>query len=112
MNLPGVIRQQEFKTEVMPPLVVIATVVAKNGSAEELRSELLKLVASTVQEDGCISYTLHQDNENPALFIFHETWESPGHLAKHIESGHYRAYADAAENLVAGKAVNRLTRIG
>lgn len=93
-------------------MVVIATVVAKNESAEQLRGELLKLVASTRQEDGCINYTLHQDNENPAVFMFHETWESPAHLASHIASGHYRAYAAAAESLVAGRSVNRLTRIG
>ncbi|NTW52528.1 MAG: antibiotic biosynthesis monooxygenase [Chlorobiaceae bacterium] len=96
----------------MSQLTVIATVVAEKESAEQLKSELLKLVAPTRQEEGCISYTLHQDNEDPAVFIFHETWQSPVHLERHIASEHYRAYASAAEGLIAGKAVNKLTLIG
>jgi len=96
----------------MSPLIVIATVVAKRESSQQLRNELLKLVAPTRQEEGCINYTLHQDNEDPAVFIFYETWQSPVHLEKHIASEHYRAYANAAESLIAGKAVNKTTLIG
>lgn len=95
----------------MSPLIVIAKVVANKESVEQLKSELLKLVAPTRQEEGCISYTLHQDNEDSSVFIFYETWQSLVHLERHIASDHYRAYASAAEGLIAWKAVNKMTRL-
>ncbi|HWR01111.1 MAG TPA: putative quinol monooxygenase [Chlorobaculum sp.] len=96
----------------MSPLIVIATVVANKESAQQLKGELLKLVAPTRKEEGCINYTLHQDNRDPAVFIFYETWKSAGHLEKHLASEHYRAYVRDAEGLIAGKAVNKLTLVG
>ena len=36
----------------------------------------LKLIDITRAEEGCINYDLHQDNENPAHFLFYENWKS------------------------------------
>jgi quinol monooxygenase YgiN len=96
----------------MSSLTVVAKVVAKKESVEELRSELLKLLAPTRSEEGCINYTLHQDNEDPVVFIFYETWASPAHLERHMASDHFRVYAKATEGLVADRAVHKLTEMG
>jgi quinol monooxygenase YgiN len=96
----------------MSPLIVIATVVAKKESVEQLKGELLKLVAPTRQEEGCISYTLQQDNEDPSVFIFYETWENLAYLEKHMASSHFCAYVKAAESLMAGKTVHKMSLIG
>jgi len=95
----------------MSRLTVVAKVVAKKESVESVKTELLKLVAPTRGEEGCIDYNLHQDNDRPALFIFHENWESAACLEKHMNSDHFKEYIRAVEGLIEEKTVHKMTRI-
>ena len=95
----------------MPKLTVVAKVVAKLDSVEAVKTELLKLIAPTKKEDGCIEYKLHQDKEYPAVFIFYETWESMDCLQKHTNTDHYKAYVRAVGDLIAEKIVHKMTQI-
>lgn len=95
----------------MANITVIAQVKVLQEAIETAKAELLALVPPTRKESGCIEYTLHQDNQNPALFIFYETWESSAALEKHIGSDHYKAYAKALDGLLVEKVVHKLTRI-
>jgi len=95
----------------MAELTVVATVVAKQEYLEEVKSELLKLVEPTRAEAGCIDYTLHQDRVDPAVFVFHETWESEACLEQHMNAPHFRAYISAVEGRIADKLVRRMDRI-
>jgi len=92
-------------------LTIVAKVTAKSDLAEAVKTELLKLIAPTRKEEGCIEYKLHQDNEEPALFIFYETWENMECLQKHIKTDHYIAYVQAVGDMLAEKIVNKMTRI-
>jgi quinol monooxygenase YgiN len=95
----------------MAKITVVARIVAKKGAVESVRCELLKLVAPTRGEDGCIEYRLHQDREDPAVFIFYENWESEACLTRHMESVHFIAYVCAVDGLLAEKTVHRMTMI-
>jgi quinol monooxygenase YgiN len=95
----------------MSKITVVAKIVAKKETVESVRSELLKLVAPTRKENGCINYALHQDNDDPAVFIFYETWENEACLAKHMESDHFKNYVSAVDGLLEGKNVNIMTLI-
>lgn len=95
----------------MPELTVVAKVVAKKGFVESVRSELLKLVVPTRKEDGCIEYRLHQDNDNPAVFVFYENWESTACLEKHMGSDHFKSYVSAIDGMIEAKVVHKLTGI-
>jgi quinol monooxygenase YgiN len=95
----------------MPKLNVVAKVVAKEDSVENVKDELLKLIAPTRKEDGCIAYNLHQDNEDPAVFIFYETWESPACLENHMNTDHFKSYVNAVGSLIEEKVVHKMTRI-
>ena len=46
----------------MAKVTVVAKVTAKAEAVEAVRGELLKMVAPTRAEDGCLEYRLHQDN--------------------------------------------------
>ena len=95
----------------MSKLTVIAKVVAKKGSVESLKSELLKLVPPTRKEAGCIEYNLHQDNEDPAVFVFYEAWDSLASLENHMNSEHFKNYVNAVGDLIEEKVVHKMTRI-
>jgi quinol monooxygenase YgiN len=95
----------------MPTVTVVAKVVAKRESLETVKAELLKLIAPTREEAGCIEYTLHQDNQDPAVFIFYENWESEASLAGHMVSAHFITYLSAVEGMIKDKAVHTMTSI-
>ncbi len=96
----------------MSKLTLIARILAKGEKRELVKTELLKLIAPTRVEEGCINYDLHQDNENPNLFVFHENWESKELLEKHLASSHIAEYVKATEGSVEEFILQELTQIG
>jgi quinol monooxygenase YgiN len=95
----------------MAELTIVAKVVAKAEHVARVRDELLKLVDPTRNEAGCISYTLHQDNDDPAVFLFYETWENMERLEAHMRTEHFLNYVAAVEAMLAEKSVAKMTRI-
>ena len=95
----------------MSQVTVVAKVVAKPDTVEQVRGELLQLIKPTRQEPGCIEYRLHQDNSDPAVFLFYETWESAAALEQHTKTDHYIHYAGAVANLIVEKVVHKMTNI-
>lgn len=95
----------------MADITVVAKIVAKPDYIEAVKAELLKLIIPTRRENGCLEYTLQQDNLNPARFLFYETWESRAAIENHISTEHYKAYAKALDGKIEGKVVNMMTRI-
>lgn len=93
-------------------LTIVARILAKTEKRELVKGELLKLIAPTRAEQGCINYDLHQDNKNPNLFIFYENWESIDLLQKHLASGHIAAYIKATEGAVEEFILHEMTQIG
>ena len=95
----------------MSYLTVVATVTAKSGLEEEVGSTLAKLVEPTLKEDGCINYDLHKSIENPAVYVFHENWESRAHLDKHLETEHIKACQAALEGKTESTELYLLNKI-
>ncbi|MEO0018783.1 MAG: hypothetical protein RLZZ522_2066 [Verrucomicrobiota bacterium] len=96
----------------MPKLTIVANIIAKSDQIERVKAELLKLIAVTRTEAGCITYNLHQDHENPAHFLFFENWESRELWQTHIGAPHIAAYMAATEGAVAEFTINEMTEIG
>ena len=95
----------------MSKITVVAKIVAKKESVEAVKAELLQLIPPTRKENGCIEYLLHQDNQDPAVFIFYETWESADSLVAHTNTDHYKAYVNAVASWIEDKVVHKMTRI-
>lgn len=81
-------------------LTIIAHIHAKKDQIAFVKAELEKLIPITRAEAGCINYNLHQDNENPAHFMFHENWESRELWQTHMNNQHLQDYMTATENAV------------
>jgi quinol monooxygenase YgiN len=56
----------------MAKLTIVANITAESDKIDPVKTELEKLIDITRAEEGCINYDLHQDNENPAHFMFYE----------------------------------------
>lgn len=96
----------------MEKLTIIANIVANADKIELVRDELLKLIDNTRQELGCINYDLHQDQHNPAHFVFYENWQSAQALEAHLASKHISEYAQAVEGAIESFTIHRLTQVG
>jgi quinol monooxygenase YgiN len=95
----------------MTKLTVVAKVVAKKESVETVKSALLKIIEPTRQEDGCIEYFLHQDNDNPTVFIFYENWKSDGDLEKHMKTAHFNSLMATIGGIAEEIVINKLTQL-
>lgn len=95
----------------MSKLSLVATITVKKESVENVKTEMIKLITPTRKEYGCIEYNLHQDNNDPAVFIFYETWESPACLKSHMNTEHFKNYVNATGRLVEKLDVHKMTRI-
>ena len=96
----------------MSTVTVVAKLTAKSDNIEAVKTELLKMIAPTRKEEGCIEYRLHQDNDNPAVFVFYENWKGLACLEQHMKSQHFQAYVAAVGNLITEKTVYKMTEIG
>ena len=92
-------------------IVIIARIEAKKDRLELVKSELLKLVEPVRNEEGCLQYDLHQDNERPEAFLFFERWESRELLEGHRNSKHLKDYLASTEGAVEVFTINEMTRI-
>ncbi|MDF1739099.1 MAG: putative quinol monooxygenase [Verrucomicrobiales bacterium] len=84
----------------MATLTIVAHINANPDKIELVKSELIRLIAPTLAEKGCINYDLHQDNENPAHFMFYENWESRELWQEHMDARHIKDYQAATEGAV------------
>ena len=92
-------------------LSVVAECFVKEGFAEELKAEMIKLLEPTRAEDGCINYDLHQNQEDENHFIFYENWESAAHLAKHAQSAHIMAYRSVSKGKIASMKIYKMDQV-
>ncbi|MCW8880062.1 MAG: antibiotic biosynthesis monooxygenase [Kangiellaceae bacterium] len=96
----------------MTQLTIVANIKAKQGKVELVKNELMKLINTTRKESGCINYDLHQDNDNPAHFLFYENWKSREHWSAHMNSQHLKEYLAAVDGEVEGFTLNEMSKIG
>jgi quinol monooxygenase YgiN len=82
-------------------VTVVARVRAKAGREKEVRDLLLALIKPTSAEKGCISYDLHQSEDDEGLFLFYENWLSREALSDHLGMPYLQAFLARSEELLA-----------
>jgi len=95
----------------MTQLTIVANIKAQPDKIDLVKAELLKLITFTRSEQGCINYDLHQDNDNPAQFIFYENWETRELWQAHMANDHLKEYMQATEGAVETFTLNEMTNI-
>ncbi len=82
-------------------LTVVVRLRAKTGMEARVRQELFNLLAPTRTEKGCINFDMHQDPNDPAVFLFHENWASEDDLKRHFGTPHITRWIEEAKALLA-----------
>ena len=95
----------------MSKLTIVADILAKPDQIEFLKSALQKLIPPTLAEEGCLQYDLHEDNENPAHFLFYENWASRELWQQHMEADHIKDHIAATEDAVESVSLYEMTHL-
>ena len=91
-------------------LTIVAKIIAKSDRVDFVKTELIKLIEPTLKEAGCVQYDLHQDNNDPAVFLFFENWESRELWQHHMQSDHLKAFQTVTDGAVSDIQIMEMTR--
>ena len=95
----------------MSKLTIIAHIYANADQIDLVKAELKKMVPSTLAEEGCLNYDLHQDNEEAAHFFFYENWETRELWQRHMESDHLKEFKAATEGAIEKVVLHEMTPV-
>ena len=79
----------------MSEVVVVAIITAAPGNETAVQELAASVIADTHAEDGCVTYALHRDVNDPARFVYIERWASMETLAVHGASPHIARFREA-----------------
>lgn len=76
----------------MPELTNVAYFTAKPGRTKDLGDELLKLVAPSRKEEGCLRYEIHQSNDDSSMWMVLEDWRLASDFKLHMNTDYVLAF--------------------
>ena len=82
-------------------LFVIAEIVSKPDTADQLRALLVPFAAASGKEPGCLQYTLMEDEDQPGRFLTFERWTSRDVLDAHMKTPEIGALVPKLEAVLA-----------
>ena len=82
-------------------ILVLGSVVAKEGSVAEVLSLSQQHVQRSRKEPGCRAHAVHKDTENPNRLVFVEQWSTEEALWEHFKVPASRAFAKELAALAA-----------
>lgn len=72
-------------------MVVVAKIKAVAGKEKEMEQALLAVIPKVREEEGTLVYTLHQDQNDPSVFLFYEKYKDADALVAHSSTPHFKA---------------------
>lgn len=76
----------------MAELTNVAYFIAKLGRSQDLGAELLRLVAPSRNEEGCLRYEIHQSNDVPDVWMVLEDWRHASDFTLHMSTYYVQAF--------------------
>ena len=92
-------------------IVLVARLKVREDAIEEAKKLALGLVADSRTEEGCINYDVHQGTDDPAVFVWHETWKDRAAFDEHLEKPYFKEFFAKAGALAAEPPQINLTRM-
>ncbi len=83
-------------------MVVVAKIKALTGKENEMKTALLDMIPKVREEEGTLVYTLHQDPNDPTVFLFYEKYKDTDALVVHSSTPHFKALFKTIKPLLEG----------
>ena len=72
-------------------------IVSKPEYREELKLILKNLLVNSKKETACLQYDLHQNIDDPNIFIFHEIWKNKEGLDLHKKQTYFLKFNEVSK---------------
>lgn len=79
---------------------ITAVIKSLPDKADEMKAILEELAVESNKEEACLQYDLHQDIDEPNVFIFHEIWKDNASLDVHNNSAHVLKFKEASKAIL------------
>lgn len=84
---------------------LIATILIKPGTKQDVIAAATPCIAATRNEPGCVRYDLNADVLDENKLVFVEEWKTRDDLTKHFEQPHMDTWRDAAAHLIIDRTI-------
>ena len=85
----------------MSDFFIVISLYAKAGLEDQLREQLVAVVAPSRSDEGNLRYELFADQDDPRRFVFVEHWASPqAQQRHHTETEHIRRFNERGASAV------------
>ena len=92
------------------PLIIYVEFIIKAAAVERFRALILENARkSLAHEPGCRRFDVLIDGAVPNRIVLYEIYKDPAAFDAHMATAHYKAFAAAADALLEGRRVERLT---
>lgn len=81
-------------------LKIVAIITVKPEQIRDMLPLFQEIVQGSQEEDGCISYNLHQDIKDSTKFIMLEEWKSQDAINYHNNTDHFKSFKAASKDMV------------
>jgi len=81
--------------------IVHVSVQVKEDRVDDFIEATLENARDSVNEPGIARFDVVQQQDDPTRFILVEVYRAPDDPAKHKETGHYKTWRDAVEDMMA-----------
>lgn len=95
----------------MNSLKIVATISVKENYIEELKNIFHTVVDATRMEEGCISYDLHSDVNNPLVFVILEEWKNQEAIDFHNKSQHFQNFKKGIDGKIDNLKIDVIKKI-
>ncbi|MSX01804.1 MAG: antibiotic biosynthesis monooxygenase [Actinobacteria bacterium] len=85
----------------MSEILVVATIKVNDGEADTAIAGLTPIIEKVHEQEGCLSYALHRDINDPNTLVFVERWESQDALNQHVQQPHMAELGALAASIAA-----------
>ena len=83
-------------------MIVVAKLKAAAGKEKEMEKALLDIIPKVSEEEGTLVYTLHQDQNDPTVFLFYEKYKDTDALVAHSSTPHFKELFKTLKPLLDG----------
>lgn len=85
---------------------IFVTMRLKPGRGEAFRPHILRNAVATLRDDAdCHAFHVMVADDDPDRYHFYEVYSDQAALARHRESPHFKAYAEATAEMVVERTV-------
>ena len=84
-------------------MIVVAKIKAVSGKEAEMKQAFLDVIPKVADEEGTLVYTLHQNQNDPTVFLFYEKYKDMDALVAHSSTSHFKALFKTIQPMLDGE---------